>query len=464
MAKTFACPHCDNTYPILPTLVGRKVRCTHCKNAFQLQYDGIAIKVGAGSQAGTNAGPQVQAREPSGKQEALESKSPDLKSEKKPKSATGVDTGVRPQTKAIKRHTERNKKTRSSLQDAAQQAVQSVETSGAVSKDDDKIKASTQPKSATTVEREKGISSVVLTGSEQQQRQINKQVVLVLVLICAAFYGISFLLSETLAERCLREFTEPVSSVDRVYPNRLPAYQKRMWAFTRDGKEPAPVLLNVDKAHVAEEQRFDWTEVVAACSPELDNLEMNLHLGIWHLPQEREKIESHWDAYVNKRLVEGFYQGLTRHKIRHLRFEELQPMLLKKGISKEAVYVISILLAGTSDASGARIADFGLKGDVMPSQLIMHEFNGEEGHILIDSGGVYAGSTTPVYSGLIAGFVNYTGLQQTEDQWRILDVRLGAEIDAYYAAAHNPLAKLAERIHEDLRAEMPLPGSEAEGP
>ncbi|MFW5828936.1 MAG: hypothetical protein ACOCXA_01630 [Planctomycetota bacterium] len=38
----FTCPHCSKRYPVLPTLVGRRVRCTSCRQAFVLQADGHA--------------------------------------------------------------------------------------------------------------------------------------------------------------------------------------------------------------------------------------------------------------------------------------------------------------------------------------------------------------------------------------------------------------------------------------
>ena len=38
--NTFPCPHCGKAYPRLDKLVGRKVRCSQCRQSFQLQTDG----------------------------------------------------------------------------------------------------------------------------------------------------------------------------------------------------------------------------------------------------------------------------------------------------------------------------------------------------------------------------------------------------------------------------------------
>jgi len=47
MATTFTCPHCQASYPFKPVLIGRPVRCTTCRQAFQLGADGIAVPVAA---------------------------------------------------------------------------------------------------------------------------------------------------------------------------------------------------------------------------------------------------------------------------------------------------------------------------------------------------------------------------------------------------------------------------------
>ena len=47
MSTTFPCPHCGQTYPIKPVLIGKVVRCTGCKNPFRLREDGIADIVNA---------------------------------------------------------------------------------------------------------------------------------------------------------------------------------------------------------------------------------------------------------------------------------------------------------------------------------------------------------------------------------------------------------------------------------
>ncbi|NRA38380.1 MAG: hypothetical protein HRU15_09590 [Planctomycetes bacterium] len=108
MAESFDCPHCDAFYSIMPTLVGRKVRCNRCKNVFQLQPDGIAIKVGVPSATASSS------------QTALEKSTPEA--------ARGIPVKKqRSHTAAIRKDTQRIQKMRSSLQDMANKAIEDID-------------------------------------------------------------------------------------------------------------------------------------------------------------------------------------------------------------------------------------------------------------------------------------------------------------------------------------------------
>ena len=99
MSATFCCPHCDKSYPKAPSLIGRKVRCSSCKNIFQLHGDGTAIKVLAPGPDADKAKVQAQAA-----------------------AATAAVTR-RQKTQAQKSITSRIEKGRSALRDAAKDAI-----------------------------------------------------------------------------------------------------------------------------------------------------------------------------------------------------------------------------------------------------------------------------------------------------------------------------------------------------
>ena len=149
---------------MLPTLVGRKVRCTSCKNVFQLQYDGIAIKVGPSA---------PQQAEPA----ALEPHDKNKKPSGANLAAQREPVGGRQQTRAIRKKTERIKKIRSSLQSAAQDAISNVDAHKAL----DKKELAASGRSATPSDVSPNSTKVILTGSgtRDSQRQLRIKVIVI---------------------------------------------------------------------------------------------------------------------------------------------------------------------------------------------------------------------------------------------------------------------------------------------
>ena len=90
---------------------------------------------------------------------------------------------------------------------------------------------------------------------------------------------------------------------------------------------------------------------------------------------------------------------------------------------------------------------------MIPSRLQWCEFYGRDGNLLQDEGGLYGAATAKEYSGLLVGFSGFSGLEQRADEWRILDLRLAAGMEAFYAAKHNPLQLMAVHAYELLREE-----------
>lgn len=75
-SAAFLCPHCGMTYPLVPALIGRPVRCRQCKNAFQVDPQGKVAPLVVHRPEGSEP--------PSGLQRALEETPPSGQAEHKP--------------------------------------------------------------------------------------------------------------------------------------------------------------------------------------------------------------------------------------------------------------------------------------------------------------------------------------------------------------------------------------------
>ena len=75
-SAAFLCPHCGMTYPLVPALIGRPVRCRQCKNAFQVDSQGKVAPLVVHRPEGCEP--------PSGLHQALEEPSPPALPEHKP--------------------------------------------------------------------------------------------------------------------------------------------------------------------------------------------------------------------------------------------------------------------------------------------------------------------------------------------------------------------------------------------
>lgn len=429
MQRTFLCPHCEKKYPVLPTLVGRKVRCTSCKSVFQLQYDGFAKKVGERSQA--------RRQETS----ALEAKDQNSQA-----SEVSLSTGVarkaaaapRPQTRAIKRKTERIRQIRSSLQNAADSAIGSTANT---------VQQQELPAASSRAAAPAPSSMVVLTNQGERESRMRLLSLFAGTVLLALFAALFFMQSTGPERHALDTFCGPLTDEQRPYPHRMPAYRQRMWLYTRDGREQPPIILNADDADCTQPMRIDWTSVVSACAPVLEGLEKNTAFAMWHEIGRAADIEGVWAKHPSNQHIEEFYQTLRDERIVFLRYETLQQRLFEKGLPKAAVYVASLFLAGTRDAAGRPCRDMGLQNGLMPEVLYVSTFAQQDPHILIDAKGGYRFSSGRHFCGLIAGFTGFPG---RPDEWRVLDFRLAEDIEAFYTKEHNPLRLAAKVVHEKM--------------
>ncbi len=438
MAQTFACPHCEATYRALPTLVGRKVRCSSCKNVFQLQHTGIAIKIG---EDGKKSDPALEKQKG-----ALETKKPDAGKQvgAVPQKQTAA-AKTRPQTRAIRRKTERIQNMRSSLQEAAQQALQVEEkvASERIEKKDLRKPSKAKAKRVTDSH------VVTLSGAAETEQKVKRSMGYILLGIVGFFVCVYFLMgSQSPQEQALSDFSQPIEDEYLKHPLRMDGYGKRLWRTKRQFNEPVPIVLNVNRATCASVVSYEWPEVVAFMAKTIEKMQVYDLLPIWINPGDKERIDKLWKDFPNKTNIAEFYGLLKKEDVKYYAMNELPSLMLNQGIPQSVVYVTSmLLLPGLPQENNEKI--FG--GD-MPIELLITEFNGVSGSRLFDSGAAYDIETLPHYSGLLVGFTGISG--ESGEYWKILDVRVAKNMSYYYELAENPLIKYAKIKSQSLRVKM----------
>ena len=431
MARTFVCPHCEKQYPALPVLVGRKVRCSGCRELFQLAFDGIAKKVGSTQTSIAEpdvAGGSALEAKPGNQKATLGTQQPAAKS--------------RPQAGAIKRKTERIKRMRESLQQATAQAIDSIEETAPK---DVKSERELSAQATTT-------HSSVILGNERPHTKNRLGIFAgsILVMCACAFILLQFTESSP-EQAALSNFSATVGDDQRSSPQRMNAYRDRMWLYTRDGVHAPPVVLNADDSEVSAVVTVDWTQVVSSCLPVLEGLEKNPYFAAYFEAGKAAEVQEVWLKHQNNIHIEEFYLEIERRGISCLRFNDLYDRMVQKGLTREAMYVASLLLAGTSSLDGMPCRNMGLQSGIMPELMVFAKFSGKQGIVLMEAEEGYRYVTAHEFSGLIVGFTGFPGRQ---DEWRVLDVRLSQDMGEFFTRQHNPLRRAAKFAHQTMADDL----------
>lgn len=428
MTRTFVCPHCQKQYPVLPVLVGRKVRCSGCRQLFQLAFDGVAAKVTISSS------PHVLAQDT-----ALEAKS-DVQS------TENVSVALRPQATAIKRKTERIKRMRESLQQASVQAIDAMEdTAKRIDSLDSATDLDSQPPAAVS-------SSVIRSSARATKLDLRRHMLVLAVILFSMFLVTWMFVYAPLPEQlALQQFAATIGDSKDAQQQRMSIYRDRMWLHTRDGVQSPPIILNADDAQLTPVKTLDWTQVVSSCLPVLDGMEKNPRFAAFFEAGQAAAVQDLWDKHPSNHHIEAFYLAIERAGIDCIRYDALYERLVEKGVSGEALYIASLLLAGTASHDGMPCRNMGLQSGIMPELLKYAEFSGQQGIMLMQAEEGYRFVTAPVFSGLVVGFTGFPG---REDEWRVIDLRLSESMDEFYARSHNPLRRAAKLVHQEMAEEL----------
>ena len=461
MAKTFACPHCEASYRALPTLVGRKVRCSSCRNVFQLQHTGIAIKVEVAakkkSSAAAPAKPTQPAQQSPSKQVAA--KSSESQSDKKPS---------RPQTRAIRKKQERIEEMRKSLSGLAAAADE-----GTVDAKSNALEARPSSKSSAKVKSASGKQGAASSGKlnkksagkkslrdshyvqlnhagEREHKLRRRWAFLILGLVLLAFIVFTVVSSRSPVEQALREFIAPLEHSSERNISRVMAYCERMWMPYRLYAGDIPVILNIDEAQITEIEVFDWPQVISFMHNTIGKKKIHERFPFWVDEEFNAQINTLWSEYDDKVSLAPFYKLLELKKIPIIKFDELPHKMAASGMPKWLVYSLSLLLTPSAgDKLQGRIF-----GDNFPLQVKMCQFKGVDGTQLTEQNGYVDVIILPQYCGILLGFEGLEHVAQSE--WRILDVRPGTGLADYYLNNKNPLQIYAGLMESEIRRQAIL--------
>ncbi len=424
MTASFGCPYCDKQYPNNPLLIGRKVRCSGCKNVFQLQGDGTVEKIEIAAQ-------KPQAGESTGSTSRTDLAQP-LTSRQK--------------SRVKKNITKRIEKSRSALRDAANEAI------AAQSKEQQNVSEALEAKN--TEHKSTHELEVHLSGSNASAAQAKKIMLLVSAVFSLALIIYLLNVEPTPERAALNAFAQSIEDPALVkYPHRMLEYRSRMWLYTRDGVDLPPIILNANKASLSDSNEVDWAQIIQTCKKYVDGMSLMPLFGIFVHSDRQASVERMWKKYPYKHDVSSFYNLLKKNEVKFLACNKLPDLLAKDGLSPRDVYLVSLLLAGTLDKDGNPSLDFGILSSYTADKAFVSEFAGQRGvELVVERAEEYAISMAEQYCGMIVGF---TGMRGSPDEWRVLDIRLGESMSQYYEEKFNPLVLLRNKARVDLRKKFP---------
>ena len=421
MSATFNCPHCDKEYPNKASLIGRKVRCSKCKDVFQLQGDGTAVKI------------ELIVKRPEAPQQAAAEAANTSRT-----TALAQELTRRQKQQVKKGITKRLEKNRNALRDAAMEAVAQV------GEEQERAKVERKKESSSRLP-----SSVKVHLSGPVQKSTGRPMVLLLSTLLVLAVLVGLLLAEDTPQRiALDAFAQTIEDEYYAYPLRMDGYRKRMWLYSRDGVALPPLIVNADSATFDEPVEVKWSDLVAVSQKHLGGMSLMRQFAIWVSSDKQAMVEQLWAEYQQKHVFSSFLALLKQRNINYMHCSEYPKILADNGFSDLSIYVASLLLAGTSDASGTECRDYGLISSLTADNAEFHLLHGKRSMELIEKGNEYSIAMSGAFSGIVVGF---TGIVGEPDEWRVLDLRFGDDMRAFFGEKHNPLIALTLRAHQNFQ-------------
>ena len=408
MTASFQCPHCDATYPLLPTLYGRTVRCSSCKKPFRLRGDGIAEAVD-----GTKRETKRKARTDEEKEQltkAFISQSHENKAKKPP-------------TKRLQKKQEQ-KKNLKELKASMSSALSAAATEAIAVEERKQNDPGTRTNPTAALEPRKGkksqpqatiSSGPILTNQGQREWKGRLSVGLFFLLILGGIGSCIMLISP---KSELQLALEAYSAATEHYNNgkkRLMTYRERNWLFTYDGDQGPSVIVNVNKAQAGEPQEYELTILSNTIQDSINGLVDYPKYAMWAPASAQKKIDDLYNKHKNAAAPIIFHKALEKNNIRFTSYQDMGDALIEKANDPYLAFMLSALLAGTTDAKGTKKwSEKLISGDILHHCQIA-DFSGSDGQALSALGNRSNFKTIARFEGKLVKLIG----ERWTPEWRI---------------------------------------------
>lgn len=430
MSGTFACPHCQATYPRKPVLVGRTVRCTTCKNAFRLREDGIADAVEMSAPAFPN-----EAANPAPTPDATSAPpAPTVTAEPPPRmipapapaddlnlTPSGGHAAITPVPTPQPSNNPGGRSIRLTAQQLqarrAMSATLTTSISAALESDAVKKEAATErrtqrvanPGKPATKEGSVGnLGPAILTGSGDEESRTNRSWLLgclgvILVLVLAGW----LLLRHSPERQAIEDFTLVQPARLKECGDRMSAVQANAWfiALPPTGLGVTP-LQDFGTLRLGKARAFNLPALRTVATELIKGLEAQPDGGGWASP----------DPAPVKPGAEAA-KPVTR---RTVTAKDFTAALTKLGFDAEDQEIVHILLLGRTHRDGSNEIATRLMAGNLPEVMEILPFTGSNGMVLL------RGQNRPLRSAYRGSLMRFSGAGWPRD-WRVLTLSTASE-------------------------------------
>lgn len=458
MAATFPCPYCGASYPVKPVLVGRPVRCTTCRNVFQLREDGVADRVDPPEAAPERSpyAPPEPTTDPVSTTPTPPPPPPPPPPEPTTQPATDsitaspatadeerADRDRRDTGSTRRKHSSRltvkqeemRRNMAASLKDAAERALATEQ----VRRDEEQ--ASREQKKAALKEGGVGqIKPAVLTGEGEVEARTNRAWAIgcfsLLLLVLVAWLATGGTSPEQAA---LASFVEPAPESDDWGRNREEVIRRRAWLYT----EGTPYIINMDDAELEAPVTIDLSRQSGGLA-ELLGGQVLLQQGrarFWIAATQVEAAQAVFVKSGTDADAVALGKALAKAEISCLLHDEAMQKMSEIIGDPQAAGVLRLLLEGRTSADGANwirtrfcLGD-PLRGDgqaLVPQHIELLPFHGTGGkraqRPLDSTSRQYQIHDQQQYRGRLLRFADPNWASAADGkpmaQWRVLDVQV----------------------------------------